>query len=420
MAPPPGRLPDPRSAGGDFGSHHNQQHETNFSDSAYHKQKRQKTSSGNAKTNTSYQNPPKRWSYILQDIPGVVLRTLNDINKGYVARVLAVAGVVIGTSYGIYHVFLVPWQERKPLARRWYLFCPRVPITLLEKNREEGSQMIVYRFALPHSYDYAGYEPVSSVRMYSGCVRQLSSLTRWYTPISHPRERGFIEFAIKDCDPGRMSGRLRYLERGDVVYLGRWMKEFHYKPNKTPEIGLICSTSGASVALQLMNIIARNPEDRTKLSLLYCHCTAGNIPFKTTYFDPFQAQNPDRIVVRYNVLTMGTKSHPGLVLHENLFVGNLDPSTLQAALPPPRSFVRPDLMSGTDVPGSTLETYRANILVCGPQTMLNYLCGRVNPIFNFTYWQGGFWRYGGFMKDMGYKRQQVYKFGTSTHIFAVH
>ncbi|CCW60443.1 unnamed protein product [Phytomonas sp. EM1] len=418
MGLPPERLPDPRSTGSNSKSHYNQrQQETNFSDSAYHEQKRQQTSSRNTKNNKSHQKTPRRWSYVLQDIPSLFLRTLNDINKGYVARVVTVVGVAMGVSYGVYHAFLIPWQEAKPLARRCYLFCPRVPITLVEKTREEGSQMVVYRFALPHSYDYAGYEPVSSVRMYSGHVKQLSSLARWYTPISHPREHGFIEFAIKDCDPGRMSGRLRYLERGDIVYLGRWMKEFNYQKNKTPEMGLICSTSGASIALQLMNFIDKAPNDRTKLSVLYCHSTPLGIPFKKSYFDPLQARNPDRIAVRYNVLTMGKKCDPGLVPRENLFLGSLDPSTLQTSLPPPLRIVN---VREADGQVRALETYRPMILVCGPQTMLSYVCGRVSPIFNFTYWQGGYWRYSGFMKDMGYERRQVYKFGTSTHFLASH
>ncbi|KAK7200692.1 NADH-cytochrome b5 reductase-like protein [Novymonas esmeraldas] len=410
-----GRRPGPEEPG------------STFSDSEYHHQKRSGGSTHSHRGGDERRGPaaaavrpPRRWSYAVQDIPAAVQRLLNDVNKGYVMRVAASASLVVGAVYATYALVVKPVQQRRPLARRWSWCSPPVPITLLEKNREEGSDMVVYRFALPNSYDYAGYEPVSSVRMLSGQVRGLTSLSRWYTPISHPSERGHIDFAIKDCDPGRMSARLRYLEPGDVVYLGRWMREYPYRPNTVPELGLVCTTSGASVALQLMNILDKDPTDHTSLHLLYCHHTATNIPFSDTSFRAYEQRNADRIHVSYNVLSGGRRKGTAAPIAPNVYVGNIDPATIAAALPPP---VRVVDGAGASQPQQQQQqhgTYRPQILVCGPQTMMSHLCGRVSAVGNYTYWQGPAYRYSGFLKDMGYTRSQVYKFGVSTHFLADH
>jgi ferredoxin-NADP reductase len=413
-----------------------------FGDYEYHQQKRtgphasdpftspsgQQRRGGDGSSKAANASTTRRWSYALQDIPDQIRGVLNDVNKGYVARVAALAGVTCGVSYAIYRWVLVPAQQRRPLAQRWTLFSPPVPITLVEKNREEGSNMFLYRFALPNSYDYAGYEPVSSVRMMSGHVRELSSLSRWYTPISHPEERGYIEFAIKDCDPGRMSARLRYLEPGDVVYLGRWMREFKYKPNTLHELGVVCTTSGASVALQLMNVLDKDKSDQTQLSVLYCHHTIQNIPFRESLFRRYEERNRNRIKVSYNVLAGGRRKGTAAPAEESLYVGNIDPETIAAALPPPVRAVHASApasgskegATGTALEAPPIVTYRPKLLVCGPQSMLMHLCGRVSSVGNYFYWQGPFYRYSGFLKDMGYTRAQVYKFGVSTHFLADH
>ncbi|KPA76929.1 putative mitochondrial Nadh-cytochrome b5 reductase-like protein [Leptomonas pyrrhocoris] len=414
-------------------------HSDTFGDYEYHQQKRygqpgerdpfsgpsgqQRQNKGNTGSSAFASTSTHRWSFALQDIPGDVRRVLNDVNMGYAARVAALVGLTGGVSYALYHWVLAPAQQRRPLAQRWSWCAPPVPITLVEKNREEGSSMFVYRFALPNSYDYAGYEPVSSVRMMSGHVRELSSLSRWYTPISHPDERGYIEFAIKDCDPGRMSARLRYLEPGDVVYLGRWMREFSYKPNTLKELGVVCTTAGASVALQLMNVIDKHKSDATQLRVLYCHHTITDIPFRDSLFKRYEEHNKDRIRVAYNVLAGGRRKGTAAPVEENVYVGNIDPETIAAALPPPIRVVQQESHldgSRSTPPDTHPTTYRPQLLVCGPQSMLMHLCGRVSSVGNYFYWQGPFYRYSGFLKDMGYTRSQVYKFGVSTHFLADH
>lgn len=363
-----------------------------------------------------------RWSFLLQDVPRMIRRSLNSVHYGYAARLALVVGVSAGSGYAFYKGVLVKSQETKPLAQRWYLFSPSVPITLLDRKQMEGTNMYYYRFALPNSYDYAGFDPISSVQIHSGKQRGLSSVSRFYTPVSHPNERGIIEFAIKDCDPGRMSARLRGLGIGDQVYLGRWMKEFRFNPEVHKEIGVICSTGGASVALQLLHYLDKQPAVQTCVSILYCHATPFSIPFRREFQD--FADRDNRFSVKFNVLGIGMEAYKepekhlpqGLTLNKNLFVGNLQPEMVRQSMPPPVRSAVEKHADGTE----KFTAVRPQLLVCGPQSMLTFVCGKVSTIAHWTYFQGPFYKfYTGFLHDMGYDRRQVYKFGVSKHFMAI-
>ncbi|KAH9599775.1 Oxidoreductase FAD/NAD(P)-binding [Trypanosoma melophagium] len=357
-----------------------------------------------------------RWSYVLQDIPQRMRNVFCNVHFGYAARLTAVVCAFSGASFLFYHAVFVRYQSDRPLAAR-SRFAPAVPVTLLSKERIGGGEVLLLRFALPQASDYCGYAPVSSVRLSVPNPLSTSfpaslivpligmgSLSRWYTPASHPQRRGVVEFAVRDRDPGRMAARLRQLERGDRVWLGRWMREFPYTRNTYGELGLICSTSGASIALQIMSILDADKTDHTKLHFLYCHHTARDIPFRDV-FDKYTARNPDRIFIKYNVMSLAQqKQKDGVYLGENVFLGHIDPTIVEKALPPP---VVLDQKTGNVI--------HPKILVCGPQSMLLPLCGRVSTVGSYTYWQGPFYKFSGFLKDMGYNRSQVYKFGVSSH-----
>lgn len=378
-----------------------------------------------------------RWSFVLQDLPHIVRRAVYDVQYGYVARVGLVAAGALTTIWAVYFS-LARIQKEKPLAQRWWIFSPSVPVTLIERKQVDGSNMYWYRFALPNSYDYAGYEPISSVEIRSGEVGSLSSVKRWYTPISHPEERGIIEFAIKDCDPGRMSARLRNLKVGDQVHLGRWMKEFRYNPNQHQHIGLICTTGGASVALQLLYYLDRQPMYPTCLSLLYCNSSPFDIPFRRL-FQEFEKRD-NRFSVKFNVMSMGIEAYKdpekilpnGLIPGKNLFTGNLSPNTIQKTMPPPLVPLKWSGAGENAVDKNSLRknrgssalakcnTCRPPLLICGPQSMLTFVSGKVSTIGHLTYWQGPFYKYyTGFLGDLGYERKQVYKFGVSKHFMAI-
>lgn len=367
-----------------------------------------------------HQKAERRWSFALQDTPQTFRKYVDDVDKGYAVRVGLVLGALCGITCVSYKWFVYR-QRNLPLAQRWSSVSPTIPITLIERTVLEGTKMQLYRFALPNPADYAGYEPVSSVRVHSGVVRDFSSISRWFTPVSHPMERGIIEFAIKDADPGRMASRLQCLRPGDVLYLGRWMKEFRYTPNEYKDIGVICSVGGSSVALQLMKVMAANEKDKTKLSLLYCAQSAAAIPFEGLFAE-MAKRNPDKFRIAFNVLTRGGRKTEITNGELPTHIGLLDHATIIKAMPPPKP--TQDVQPSPPVDNAAMivpdKQKTSKILVCGPSSMMAPVAGRPSPLGNVTYFQGPFYKYGGILKELGYDRKQVYKFGVSTHVLAHH
>lgn len=355
----------------------------------------------------------RRWSFVMQDLPTNAANFLYDLDKGYIARVSCVVGCISLLGMGSYR-WLCYAQSEKPIAKRW--FSPWIPITLIERTPIPGTKMEVFRFALPNPADYTGYDPISSVVIHSGQVKDFDGIARWFTPISHPNERGIVEFAIKNADPGRMSIRLMYLKPGDKVYMGRWMKEFQYRANQHKELGLICSTGGSSVALQLMNVMSANPADKTRLSVLYCNQSANPIPFLEK-FKRLMLQHPDKFRMVFNVKTWGGLPPPTDI---EAVLGLVNTQMITKSMPPPVLTTSSNSDSNSEGIARSVTVERPPILICAPTSLVTNIAGRPSPVGNYTYWQGLFYKFGGILKDLGYERSQVYKFGVSTHPLAFH
>merc|ERR1711916_174136 len=128
---------------------------------------------------------------------------------GFAARCALLAGVCGMLTMGMYRVTVLAMESR-PIAKQW---LPRHrEITFLERIHEGGeSDMFIYRFALPNSYDYLGYDAIASVELLVD-NHWMWPARRWYTPISHPEQRGIVEFAVKHHTPGEFSSHFRDLE----------------------------------------------------------------------------------------------------------------------------------------------------------------------------------------------------------------
>jgi NAD(P)H-flavin reductase len=322
------------------------------------------------------------------------------------------------------------YNERLPFAQRWHFFPGSrkwTQITLIDRVKDhEDDTVEIFRFALPNSYDYAGYAPVMSVQL--STHNESSSepaIRRWFTPISHPEERGVIEFAIKEADPGRFRTRIRDMRRGDVLFMGRWMKEFQYRPNEHDEIGIIASTGGVSVALQLLKYIEANSAvDHTKLTLLYCTAKEAAIPVRNI-LEGYVSRNPGQFNVEYNAVHRNAKIKHNVVNEivdpvpaERLHFGFLGYETLSKVLPPP---ARPSVYyrkgGGRAVVGGDESGKKPNnkLLICVPEVMQSPLCGKVMRIGNATYFDTRMFglRWHGLLPELGYSSSEAYRFGYS-------
>lgn len=358
---------------------------------------------------------------------------VNHQTVGYVVRCVFAAAFLTGVSVGSYR-WLEYSMESYPLYRQW---LPRwKEITFLERIEQKGTNVWIYRFALPHSYDCTGHEPLSSVVLSFDNNRALST-KRFLTPISHPDQRGIIEFAMKMHSPGDFSLKMRSLQPGDSVQMGPWIKELDYQPNRYKHMGFICANSGITPFLQILVKALDDPEDKTKFSLLYANIQPHTIPFKKR-LEEIAKKYPERVKITFAVnggahgkmveskeateklirlgrpgdRSRGAGWGPFGSRDKAMFYDATKPTVelLQSTSPEFEGYIGTvdrDLVLHT-MPAPDEEGVK--IVCVGPGAMMQHLCGRTMPVLRQTYLE---WIYTGLLRNMGYSGSQVYKGASS-------
>jgi NAD(P)H-flavin reductase len=376
-------------------------------------------------------SPRQIWAYVQKEY-------LNHKVLGFAARCGLFGAVLAGLGVVAYRGAIF-FMEDRPLFQQW---LPRYrEITFMERIPEGNTDMWIYRFALPNSYDYLGHKAIASVEIMVD-NHLLFPARRWYTPISHPEQRGIVEFAIKHHTPGELSAHFRTLEAGDKMLMGPWIKEWRYKPNHYKDVAFLCGNSGITPCLQLLVSALDDPSDKTRFSLLYCNRAPDAIPFKKK-LEAIQARYPDRFKLTFTV-TGGVKDTKTVIAEsatkvlqehgqpsDRFSAGALKGSAMAYDLGESGKIAPVQMMKSEqegydgwvgmvnrDLVMEAIPPPSADVMVlaCGPQAFMSNLCGRPVGLLRYTYVEGF---YHGILKDMGYKWRQVYKFGTSwTNTFA--
>lgn len=198
------------------------------------------------------------------------------------------------------------------------------------------------------------------------------TVLRPYTPISDVDQKGEIEFAIKTYEKGKLSKFLSTLQPGDEVSFKGPISSFLWKPNEFKQVYLIGGGAGITPLYQLLKAIVKNPNDSTKVDLIYSS-SSDDIMLRDEIDD--LVKSSDKAQVHYFV-SEAKKDWKGLR-------GRIDKQFLQENLPSPSD----DVM----------------IFVCGPPGFYETICGgKPNPIL-----QG---RIGGILSELGYTKKNVHKF----------
>ena len=146
-----------------------------------------------------------------------------------------------------------------------------------------------------------------------------ANIHRNYTPVSVSDASGYFELLVKiyrsNVDPffpdgGKSSQYLDSLKVGDAIsvsgpfglvqYVGKGVLENKRKPLYVKHLGLVAGGSGITPMLQIIASILNDPNDTTKITLLYCNSTPKDILMKNT-LDEYQAKHPDQFTVWYTV-----------------------------------------------------------------------------------------------------------------------
>ncbi|KAI1414910.1 ferredoxin reductase-like protein [Hypoxylon sp. FL1857] len=213
--------------------------------------------------------------------------------------------------------------------------------------------------ALLTKYQYEGQKPV----------------VRPYTPTSDEDAKGYIELVVKKYPNGPMSTHLHDMVPGQRLDFKGPIPKYPWSPNKHEHIALIAGGTGITPMYQLARAIFKNPDDKTKVTLVFGNVSEEDILLKRE-FEDLENTYPNRFRAFY-VLDNPPKEWTG-------GKGYINKDLLKTVLPEPKS-------------------ENIKIFVCGPPGMYKAISGtKVSPTD-----QG---ELSGILKELGYSKDQVYKF----------
>jgi cytochrome-b5 reductase len=199
---------------------------------------------------------------------------------------------------------------------------------------------------------------------------------RPYTPISDVDQKGTVDFIIKVYPNGPMSEHMHSMEPGQRLDIKGPIPKFQWKPNMHEHIALIAGGTGITPMWQTARHIFRNPEDKTKVTLIYGNLSEDDILMKREW-EELENTYPQRFRAFY-VLDNPPESWQG-------GKGHITKELLKTVLPEPK------------------QGEKIKLFVCGPPGMYKAISGGKKSPTD----QG---ELDGYLKDLGYSKDQVYKF----------
>lgn len=199
---------------------------------------------------------------------------------------------------------------------------------------------VKYRFGLPRASDRLGL-PIGQ-HIVIGATINDKLVTRSYTPISHDYETGYFDLMIKTYEKGNISKYIFNKKIGETIEVRGPKGFFEYTPNMVKTLGMIAGGTGITPMYQITTAILRDPEDMTKVSLIYANVTEDDILLKQE-LDDLAKKYPTQFSIHY-VLEKPTVTWTGSV-----------------------GYVTPEIIAAHLAPHSDGN----NLLLCGPPPMVS-------------------------------------------------
>ncbi|KAI9703534.1 MAG: NADH-cytochrome b5 reductase [Bogoriella megaspora] len=232
----------------------------------------------------------------------------------------------------------------------------------------------LFRFSLPEEDSVSGLKVASAlITKFKGPDME-KPVIRPYTPVSDEDTKGYLDFIIKKYPNGPMSEHIHSMEPGQTLDIKGPIPKFPYEANKHDQIGMIAGGTGITPMYQVLRAIFKNPEDKTKVTLLYGNVTEDDILLKKE-LDDLENTYPQRFRVLHTLDKPSEKWQNAK--------GFITKDTVKTAFPEPKENVK--------------------IFVCGPPGMYKAISGTKNSPSD----QG---ELSGILKELGYSKDQVYKF----------
>ncbi|TPX39870.1 hypothetical protein SeMB42_g06216 [Synchytrium endobioticum] len=205
-------------------------------------------------------------------------------------------------------------------------------------------------------------------------------IARKYTPVTYTTS--YFDVVVKVYEDGSVSKFLHKQLPGDKVYVRGPLMSMPYKANMADEIGMIAGGTGITPMYQLIKRILRDPDEKTRITLLYGSKTEKDMLLRNE-LEILQSAHPNRFKVHY-LIDGVSSSAPNSRALENVTVGHVGEDIIRKHMPSP---AKP----------------KSLVLVCGPEGMMKYVAGS-KPSQDT---QGPI---RGLLGQLGYTQNQVFKF----------
>lgn len=224
------------------------------------------------------------------------------------------------------------------------------------------------RFELPDASKPSGLPLTSALLTISFPNGGWLPVLRPYTPTNDLNEPGFIELMVKHYPNGKQSTHLHSLKPGDTLTFAP-IKGLAWTPNQHAHVALIAGGAGITPMYQLARGILQNPNDRTRITLVW-----GN--------------NTDEDIFLKDEIATLERSYPGRFKAVHV-VASPKPGS-----PHVKGYITRQALEKAGLGAAAGKDGDVKVLMCGPPAMEKAMKGRVT----------------GVLTEMGYKPEQIYTF----------
>ncbi|KAI9645856.1 hypothetical protein NHQ30_005292 [Ciborinia camelliae] len=232
------------------------------------------------------------------------------------------------------------------------------------------------RFEVPDANSLGTFKLCSVLLTFHKPTDALLPVIRPYTPIQDFNDPHHIDLLVKKYPNGKSSTYLHSLRPGDSLKVRGPMHPYTWKPNEAKYLNLIAGGSGITPMYQLIQGILQNPEEKTKIKLIFAVNEERDMVLKEE-LKGFEERFPDRFKMAWVV------SRPTDMGEDSSFY---------------RGYVNKEILAkelvGFEPQSGKVESM---VFVCGPTAMEDLLAGK----------RGWMWNQKGLLQELGYNRNEV-------------